>query len=117
MHLPEHQASRCRARSKICGLLSDLVPPKVNTGWPSDLQCLKTESVRRSALEQSLNNSAERVSAIWVSFLIFALCLVTAASTVTHRQLFVQEPIKLPILNIDSDFDMIRQAMSSLPCR
>lgn len=53
------------------------------------------------ALEKSLNDSATRVSTIWVSFLIFALYLLTAATTVTHRQLFLAEPVKLPVLNID----------------
>src|SRR6478672_5375673 len=53
------------------------------------------------ALEKSLNDSATRVSTIWVSFLIFSLYLGTAATTVTHRQLLLAEPIKLPVLNID----------------
>lgn len=53
------------------------------------------------ALEKSLNDSATRVSAIWTTFLIFSLYLLTAAATVTHRQLFLAEPVKLPVLNID----------------
>lgn len=53
------------------------------------------------ALEKSLNDFATRVSTIWVSFLIFSLYLLTAAATVTHRQLFLAEPVKLPVLNID----------------
>src|ERR1043165_715514 len=53
------------------------------------------------ALERSLNDSATRGSTIWVSFLIFSLSLLTAATTVTHRQLFLAEPVKLPVLNID----------------
>src|SRR5258708_38300502 len=53
------------------------------------------------ALEKSLNDSATRVSTIWVSFLIFALYLLTTATTVAHRQLLLAEPIKLPVLNID----------------
>jgi len=53
------------------------------------------------ALEKSLNDSATRVSTIWVSFLIFSLYLLTATATVTHRQLFLGEPVKLPVLNID----------------
>jgi uncharacterized protein YjbI with pentapeptide repeats len=53
------------------------------------------------ALEKSLNDSATRVSTIWVSFLIFSLYLLTAATTLTHRQLFLAEPVKLPVLNID----------------
>src|ERR1700752_858296 len=53
------------------------------------------------ALEKSLNDSATRVSTIWVSFLIFSLYLLTAATTVTHPQLVLAEPVKLPVLNID----------------
>src|SRR5215472_13891756 len=53
------------------------------------------------ALEKSLNDSATRVSTIWISFLIFGLYLVIAAGTVTHRQLLLEEPVKLPVLNID----------------
>src|SRR5215475_1802010 len=54
-----------------------------------------------TALERSLNDSATRVSTIWISFLIFGLYLVIAASTVTHRQLLMEDPVKLPVLNID----------------
>jgi uncharacterized protein YjbI with pentapeptide repeats len=54
-----------------------------------------------AALERSLNDSATRVSTIWVSFLIFSLYLLTAATTVTQRQLFLAAPLKLPVLNID----------------
>jgi uncharacterized protein YjbI with pentapeptide repeats len=54
-----------------------------------------------AALEKSLNDSAVRVSTIWVSYLIFALYLVIAAGTVTQRQLFLEDPVKLPVLNID----------------
>lgn len=53
------------------------------------------------ALEKSLNDSATRVSTIWVSFLIFSLYLLIAATTVDDRQLLLAEPVKLPVLNID----------------
>jgi uncharacterized protein YjbI with pentapeptide repeats len=56
------------------------------------------------ALEKSLNDSATRVSTIWVSFLLFGLYLFTTAGTVTHRQLFLKDSIKLPVLNIDLPF-------------
>lgn len=53
------------------------------------------------ALEKSLNDSATRVSTIWVSFLVFSLYLLIAATTVEPRQLLLAEPVKLPVLNID----------------
>jgi hypothetical protein len=61
----------------------------------------KLDAFDISALERSLNDSATRVSAIWVSFLISSLYLLTAATIVTHRQLFLAEPLKLPVLSID----------------
>jgi uncharacterized protein YjbI with pentapeptide repeats len=53
------------------------------------------------ALESAVNDSATRVSTIWISFLIFSLYLLITATTVTQRQLLLAEPVKLPILNID----------------
>jgi hypothetical protein len=54
-----------------------------------------------AALESALNDSATRVSTIWVSYLIFALYLLIATGMTTHRQLLLEEPLKLPALNID----------------
>jgi len=53
------------------------------------------------ALGDAVNDSASRVSTIWVTFLIFSLYMLVAAGTVTQRQLFLDEPTKLPVLNID----------------
>src|SRR5580704_14971014 len=53
------------------------------------------------ALESAVNDSATRVSTIWISFLIFSLYLLITATTVTQRQLLLAEPVKLPVLNID----------------
>src|SRR5262245_21890984 len=36
-----------------------------------------------------------------VSFLIFSLYLLIIATTIEHRQLFLADPVKLPVLNID----------------
>jgi uncharacterized protein YjbI with pentapeptide repeats len=51
-------------------------------------------------LETALNDSATRVSAIWISFLIFSLYLLVAATTVTQHQLLLAQPVQLPVLNI-----------------
>ncbi len=52
-------------------------------------------------LERAVNDSAGRVSTIWISYLIFGLYLIVAAVGATQRQLFLGAPIKLPVLNID----------------
>jgi hypothetical protein len=52
------------------------------------------------ALAAALNHSAERVQTLWFSFLTFMLYLAIAAGTATHRMLFLEEPLNLPVLNI-----------------
>jgi len=54
-----------------------------------------------AALERSVNDSAVSVSAIWLSFVAFSAYLAAAASMISHRQIFLEEPIKLPTINID----------------
>jgi len=61
----------------------------------------KSDAFDVEALERSLNDSATRVSTIWISFLIFGVYLIVAAGTVTHRHLLLEDPVKLPVLNID----------------
>ena len=52
------------------------------------------------ALASSLNHSAERVQTLWFSFLTFMLYLAIATGTTTHRMLFLESPLNLPVLNI-----------------
>jgi uncharacterized protein YjbI with pentapeptide repeats len=52
------------------------------------------------ALASALNHSAERVQNLWFSFLIFMVYLAIATGTTTHRMLFLEEPLNLPVLNI-----------------
>src|SRR5262245_54240649 len=61
----------------------------------------KPDAFDVAGLEKSINDSAVRVSTIWVTYLIFALYLVIAAGTITDRQLLLRDPVKLPVLNID----------------
>jgi uncharacterized protein YjbI with pentapeptide repeats len=52
------------------------------------------------ALAAALNHSAERVQTLWFSFLTFTLYLAIATGTTTHRMLFREDPLNLPVLNI-----------------
>jgi hypothetical protein len=53
------------------------------------------------AFVDALIHSAERVQTLWFSFLTFMLYLAVATGTTTHRMLFLESPLKLPVLNID----------------
>ncbi len=52
------------------------------------------------ALAAALNHSAERVQTLWFSFLTFMVYLAVATGTTTHRMLFLESPLNLPVLNI-----------------
>src|SRR5882724_7076364 len=54
-----------------------------------------------AALQTSLNDSATRVSTIWVSYLLFGLYLLVATGTLNDRQILLAEPLKLPVLGSD----------------
>jgi hypothetical protein len=84
--------------------LHDGLPPATLatlTGGGKAVADAKIDPYDVGALESAVNDSATRVSAIWISFLIFGLYLLTATTTVSQRQLLVAEPVKLPVLNID----------------
>jgi uncharacterized protein YjbI with pentapeptide repeats len=52
-------------------------------------------------LQKALNDSAGKASALWTTLVIFELYLAIAFGSVTHRNLFLEDPIKLPLLNVD----------------
>jgi hypothetical protein len=54
------------------------------------------------ALAAALNHSAERVQTLWFSFVTFMLYLAIATGTTTHRMLFLEEQLNLPVLNLNN---------------
>src|SRR5215210_3301318 len=53
------------------------------------------------ALEKALNDAAGKASVLWTTFVTFELYLAIAFGSVTHHNLFLEDPVKLPILNVD----------------
>jgi Pentapeptide repeats (8 copies) len=52
-------------------------------------------------LQKALNDAAGKASVLWTTFIIFQLYLAIAFGSVTHHDLFLETPIKLPLLNVD----------------
>jgi uncharacterized protein YjbI with pentapeptide repeats len=52
-------------------------------------------------LQRALNDAAGKASALWTTFIVFQLYLAIAFGSVTHRDLFLETSIKLPLLNVD----------------
>jgi uncharacterized protein YjbI with pentapeptide repeats len=52
-------------------------------------------------LQRALNDAAGKASVLWTAFITFELYLAIAFGSVKHRDLFLETPIKLPVLNVD----------------
>src|SRR5215813_264656 len=52
-------------------------------------------------LQKALNDAAGKASVLWTTFITFLLYLAIAFGSVTHRDLFLENSIKLPLLNVD----------------
>jgi uncharacterized protein YjbI with pentapeptide repeats len=52
-------------------------------------------------LQKALNDASGKASALWIAFVTFELYVAIAFGSVTHRNLFLEDPIKLPVLNVD----------------
>lgn len=51
-------------------------------------------------LQKALNDASGKASALWTTFVTFTLYLAIAFGSVTHRDLFLEKPVTLPILNV-----------------
>jgi uncharacterized protein YjbI with pentapeptide repeats len=52
-------------------------------------------------VEAALVDAASAARNIWVLFLSFGTYLIVTVGSVTHRQLFLEDPIRLPLLSVD----------------
>ena len=50
-------------------------------------------------LEKALNDAAGEASVLWTTFITFQLYLAIAFGSETYRELFLETPTKLPLLN------------------
>src|SRR4051794_7921783 len=53
------------------------------------------------ALERALNDTAGKASVLWTTFVTFELYDAIAFGSVKDRDLFLENAVKVPILNVD----------------
>jgi uncharacterized protein YjbI with pentapeptide repeats len=59
------------------------------------------DAQRLSALEKAVNDSAGKAGVLWTSFITLGTYLLIATGSVTHRNLFLNSGIKLPVLGVE----------------
>jgi uncharacterized protein YjbI with pentapeptide repeats len=65
------------------------------------MELMATDPKDLGKLLKAVNDAAGKASVLWTTFVVFELYLAIAFGSVTHRSLFLEEPIKLPLLNVD----------------
>jgi len=82
-------------------------------------------------LQRALNDASGKASGLWITFITFELYLAIAFGSVGHRDLFLETPIKLPVLNVElsmlgffvvradgsADFSFLRVSAASCTCQ
>ena len=71
------------------------VPP----GLPDTAKALAAKAKDLEALLTSVIDAAS--AGLWSSYIFVLLYLLIAVGSVTHRDLFLESPVKLPFLNVD----------------
>jgi hypothetical protein len=54
-----------------------------------------------AATETAVNETAARVSGLWLTFITLAAYIMIATGSVTHRKLLLESPLNLPLMNIE----------------
>src|SRR5258708_205528 len=77
------------------------LPRSMSEEKPSAASVLEQEVHDLSVLRDTIIEAAGVCATMWVSYLRVLLYLFIAAGEVTHRDLFLESPVKLPFLNVD----------------
>ena len=62
---------------------------------------LRADADDPDEVRKALDDAAGMSRNLWLAFLTFGTYLVIAVSSVTHRDLLLETPIKLPLLNVE----------------
>ena len=76
-------------------------PPPPVSATAGDLPDFAKKADDLEAIKQAVDDAASVGGALWLSYLGFLFYLAIAAGAVTHTDLFLENPVKLPFLNVD----------------
>ena len=68
---------------------------------PSTAATLASKARDLEALRDAVVDAAGVSAGLWLSYLFVLFYLLIAVGGITHRDLFLENPVKLPFLNVD----------------
>src|SRR5450631_2839482 len=77
------------------------VPRSMSEAKPSTASVLEHDVYDLNVLRNTVIEAAGVCATLWFSYLLVLLYLFVAAGEVTHRDLFLENPVKLPFLSVD----------------
>src|SRR6516225_10899127 len=81
--------------------LDDFLDEGPRTDATSPVSAIAAKSADLEAFRKSIEDSAGVSGGLWLSYLFVLFYLGVAAGAVTHADLLLQNPVKLPFLNIE----------------
>ena len=80
----------------------DQKPVDTQTGTATDIAAkLRADADDPDEVRKALDDAAGMSRNLWLAFLTFGTYLAISVASVTHTDLFLQTPIKLPLLNVE----------------
>lgn len=77
-------------------------PVETKAGTAADIAAkLRADADDPDEVRKALDDAAGMSRNLWLVFLTFGTYLAIAVGSVTHRNLFLEDPIKLPLLNVE----------------
>jgi hypothetical protein len=67
----------------------------------SDLPSIAAKDEEFEAIKKTVEDAAAVSGGLWLSYLFVLFYLAVAAGAVTHADLFLENPVKLPFLNVE----------------
>lgn len=74
-------------------------PPAIENSKAELVSKVRQQGSDPAIVKKALEDSTNLARNLWISFLVFGTYLVITFGGTTHRQLFYEEPIVLPVLN------------------
>jgi uncharacterized protein YjbI with pentapeptide repeats len=82
------------------------LPDDDQVDWPAPIATKSLPEIARKAddleaIKQAVDDAASVSGALWFSYLFVVFYLAVAAGAVTHADLFLENPVKLPFLGVE----------------
>jgi uncharacterized protein YjbI with pentapeptide repeats len=74
---------------------------RAKASWQNQISRNAPDPLDFAGIEHAVNDAAKRVNAIWLALVFLMTYVLISTGKITHKDLFLETPVKLPIIGID----------------